>query len=94
MQQAHLKSHHETLWRALAPVEHARKLHADVHIVEVEVLPACLPVTQQLGQLWYLAPHVAATLLRLDLQAGRRSQATNVGAEAHSAHAALPGEAR
>jgi hypothetical protein len=49
-------------------VEQPCELHADVDIIKVEVLPLGGALTQQRSQLVHLCPHVAATLLSLDLQ--------------------------
>lgn len=70
----HLEPHHEALWGTLAPVEQSGKLHADVHIIQVQVLPLGLSIAQQGSKLMHLGPHVAATFLHLDLRVEKHRQ--------------------
>lgn len=64
---AHLDAHHELGGCALVAVEEPCPLEPDVDIVQVQVLPLCVALTQEGGQLKDIRPGGVTSLLNLDL---------------------------
>ena len=63
----HLEAHHEGAGGALAAVEEAGPLEAQVHVVQVQVLPLGLPLAHGLAQGLHVLPRAVARLLELHL---------------------------